>query len=279
MTSGISSGVVLVTGASSGIGAAICKILAAEGYVVYAASRRGTVPDEIGENPNVHPCVADVNNESDLGSLVAGIVGEHGRLDALVCNAGSGIAGPIDECSQDEIAYQMGTSFMGTVNTIKACMPVFRAQRHGRIITISSVAAVAPLPFQGYYSCAKASVLQLTKALAIEARGFGIQTCCILPGDVKTGFTSARKLAAKTQTCDSPYHEACLKAVESMARDEQVDGMEPEVIARAVAGQLRARRMRPELVPSLKYKILVCLIRLLPERFVLWVIGKMYACS
>lgn len=277
MTTSITSGkVVLVTGASSGIGAAICVNLARAGYVVYGVSRRGTVPDVAGECANVHPCIADVNSEQALAAVVQRIQMEQGRLDAVVCNAGSGVAGPIEECSSDEIAFQMGTTFMGTVNTIKACMPVFRAQKQGRIITVSSVAAVAPLPFQGYYSCAKASILQLTKALAIEAGPFGVQTCCILPGDVKTGFTGARRVCEITSTEASPYHDACRQAVQCMADDEQVEGMEPEVIARAVARQLTLRRMRPEVVPSLKYKLLVCLIRLLPERLVLRVIGWMY---
>lgn len=271
-----SNKVVLVTGASSGIGAAICMKLAGEGNIVYGVSRRGTVPDMAGACKSVFPCVADVNSEESLIAVVDRIVKEQGRLDAVVCNAGSGIAGPIEECSSDEISYQMGATFMGTVNTIKACMPIFRAQKHGRIITISSVAAIAPLPFQGYYSCAKASILQLTKALALEAGPFGIQTCCILPGDVKTGFTNARKVCKATSTEASPYHEACLDAVRSMTRDEQVEGMNPDVIANAVAHQLHLRRMRPEVVPSFKYKALVCLIRLLPERVVLWVIGKMY---
>lgn len=275
-TSTTSPKVVLVTGASSGIGAAICTNLVKEGNIVYGVSRRGTVPDMAEESKNLHPCVADVNSEEALTAVVRRIRNEQGRLDAVVCNAGSGIAGPVEECSADEIACQMGTTFMGTVNTIKACMPVFRAQNHGRIITISSVAAVAPLPFQGYYSCAKASILQLTKALGIEAEQFGVQTCCILPGDVKTGFTSARKVCEATAAESSPYHDACRKAVQSMARDEQVEGMEPETIARAVAHQLHLRRMRPEVVPSLKYKVLVWLIRLLPERLVLLVIGKMY---
>lgn len=267
---------VLVTGASSGIGAAICRRLIGEGYVVYGASRRGTAPEGLEDCPDMHPCVADVNSADALGSLVRGIIAEQGSLYAVVCNAGSGIAGAVEECSQEEIAWQMGTTFMGTVNTIKACMPFFRSQGQGRVVTISSVAAIAPLPFQGYYSCAKASILQLTKALAIEAAGFGVQTCCILPGDVKTGFTSARKLAGATALETSPYHESGLRAVQSMARDEQVDGMEPEVIARAVARELRSRRMSPEVVPSFKYKTLVWLLRLLPERLVLWVIGKMY---
>lgn len=269
--------VVLVTGGSSGIGAAICKLLAQNGMTVYTVSRSGALPQESQESDNIRACSADVNDPDALAAVVELILKEHGRLDAVVCNAGNGIAGSVEETSNDEIRYQMGTTFMGTINTIKACMPVFRSQKEGRVITISSVAALVPLPFQGYYSCAKAGILQMTKALALEAKEFGVQTCCILPGDVKTGFTRARKIAGAAVRKESPYFEACQRAVEAMAKDEQVDGMQPEVIAGAVLAQLRCRRMSPEKVPSLKYKVLVALIRILPERLVMYILGLMYS--
>lgn len=118
------TGVALVTGGSSGIGAAICRQLCSEGYTVYCLSRRGTAPEGMENTSLLVPCKADVNCASDLESVVSMIISKHGRLDAVVCNAGSGIAGPIEETTTEEINYQMGTTFMGTVNTIKACMPV-----------------------------------------------------------------------------------------------------------------------------------------------------------
>ncbi|MBQ6254234.1 MAG: SDR family NAD(P)-dependent oxidoreductase [Bacteroidales bacterium] len=267
---------VLLTGGSGGIGAATARLLAESGMTVYAASRSGKAPEASSGEGVIVPVVMDVNDEAAIASVVARIVAERGGLDAVVCNAGNGIAGPIEETSVEEIQAQFQTTFFGVVKTIDACLPIFRNQGRGRIVTVSSVAAVAPLPYQGFYSAVKAGILNLTKALAIETRRFGIQCCSVMPGDVRTGFTAARKVAAKAKDKDSPYYEHTVRGVEAMSKDER-EGMEPEVIGRAILRQLRARRMRPEVTPTFVYSLLVWMIRRFPQRVVLKVIGKMYS--
>ena len=267
---------VLVTGGSSGIGAATARLLADAGMVVYAASRSGKAPEGYSENVNIVPVVMDVNDSGAIAAVVERIVRERGSLDAVVCNAGNGIAGPLEETSVEEIEAQYSTTFYGVVKTAQACLPVFRRQGHGRVVAISSVAALAPLPFQGYYSCVKAGVMQFTKALAIETRRFGVQCCVVLPGDVRTGFTKARKVAAKAQEQSSPYRKQTDRAVAAMEKDEY-SGMAPEVIGRAVLRQLQRRRMRPEVTPTFLYSLLVFAIRRLPQSLVLKVIGWMYS--
>jgi NAD(P)-dependent dehydrogenase (short-subunit alcohol dehydrogenase family) len=267
---------VLVTGGSSGIGAATARLLADAGMVVYAASRSGKAPEGYSENVNMVPVVMDVNDSGAIAAVVERIVRERGSLDAVVCNAGNGIAGPLEETSVKEIEAQYSTTFYGVVKTAQACLPVFRRQGRGRVVAISSVAALAPLPFQGYYSCVKAGVMQFTKALAIETRRFGVQCCVVLPGDVRTGFTKARKVAAKAQELSSPYRKDTDRAVAAMEKDEY-SGMAPEVIGRAVLRQLQRRRMRPEVTPTFLYSLLVFAIRRLPQSLVLKVIGWMYS--
>ena len=268
--------VVLLTGGSSGIGAAAAKLLCEAGMTVYAASRSGKAPEGCSSDMDMHPVVMDVNDADAVAATVDRILAEQGRLDAVVCNAGNGIAGPVEETSVEEVEAQFGTTFYGVVKTIDACLPVFRKQGHGRVVTVSSVAAIAPLPYQGFYSAVKAGILNLTKALAIETRSFGIQCCSIMPGDVKTGFTAARKVALKAQDKDSPYHGQTVRGVEAMSKDE-MDGMKPEVIGRAILRQLRRRRMKPEVTPTFIYSLLVWAIRRLPQSFVLRIIGKMYS--
>ena len=140
------AGIVLLTGGSSGIGAAAALMLARSGMTVYAASRSGKAP----EHPLIVPVVMDVNDEKAVGDTVDRIVAEQGRLDAVVCNAGNGIAGAVEDTSVDEVRYQFETCFFGVVKTVGACLPVFRRQGHGRIITVSSVAAVIPIPYQTF---------------------------------------------------------------------------------------------------------------------------------
>lgn len=266
---------VLVTGGSSGIGAAAVNRMSRAGMAVYCASRSGRRPEGSPENPLVVPVVMDVNDRNAIDQVVERIVREQGHLDAVICCAGNGIAGPVEETSAEEVQMQFSTTYSGVLNTIQACVPLFRTQGFGKIVTISSIAALAPLPYQAFYSSAKAGILQLTKALAIELKPFGVQCCCILPGDVKTGFTKARRVAEKAQSEDSPYYARTIAAIKDMEHDE-LTGMSADRIAVSILKQLRCRSMSPEVVPGVAYKALVFLIRVLPERLVLSVIGKMY---
>ena len=268
--------VVLLTGGSSGIGAATASLLSEAGMTVFAASRSGKAPSGFPGGGEIVPIVMDVNDEVAIKKAIDGILARCGSLDAVVCNAGNGIAGPIEETSVSEVEEQFRTTFYGVVKTIQACLPVFREQGHGRVVTVSSVAAVAPLPYQGFYSAVKAAILNLTKALAIETKCFGIQCCTIMPGDVKTGFTAARRIAAKASSPESAYYQATRKGVEAMAKDE-TGGMAPEVIGRAVRRQLQKRKMDPEKTPTLLYSLLVWAIRRFPQGLVLKVLGRMYS--
>ena len=267
---------VLVTGGSSGIGAATVRLLTEAGFKVYAASRSGKAPEGSQGDPGIVPVVMDVNDADAIAAAVRRILDECGSLYAVVCNAGNGIAGPIEETSIEEVQAQFSTTFFGVVKTVQSCLPVFRHQGEGRVVTVSSVAAVAPLPYQGFYSSAKAAILQMTKALSIETKDFGVQACCIMPGDVRTGFTKARKVALKARDKDSPYYEGTLRGVAAMEKDEN-GGMEPEVIGRAIVRQLRKKKMKPEVTPTALYGLLVWAIRRFPQSLVLYVLKKMYS--
>ena len=128
--------VALITGGSSGIGAATALTLAKAGIKVYAASRRGTTPVE---HPLVVPVRLDINDEAGTEKVVADIVNADGRLDAVVCNAGAGIYGPVENTTDAEVREQFETTYFGSLKTIRTCIPVFRKQGCGRIITITSV--------------------------------------------------------------------------------------------------------------------------------------------
>ena len=262
--------IVLLTGGSSGIGAAAALMLARSGMTVYAASRSGKAP----AHPQIVPIVMDVNDEAAVKQAVGRIVAEQGRLDAVVCNAGNGIAGSVEDTSIEEARYQFETCFFGAVRTIDACLPVFRKQGYGRIITVSSVAAVIPIPYQTFYSSVKAALLMYTRALSLEVKPFGLQCCSILPGDTKTGFTGARKYVEKAYS--GAYAERMSRSVAKMEKDEQ-NGMSPDVIARAILRQLRRRNMRPHVTPRLDYKAIEILSRILPTRLMLWIVGLLYA--
>ena len=263
---------VLLTGGSSGIGAATALYLAKNGIKVYAGSRRGTVTES---HPNIIPVKLDVNDADTTKLVVERILQEEGRLDAVICNAGAGIYGPLEGTSEKEAREQFETTFFGSLKTIEACLPVFRKQNFGRIITVTSVMAVLQLPFQSLYSSAKAALLSLSQSLSLELKGTGIQCCSILPGDVSTGFTSARKKTEAAQKEDSPYKEWMEKNLAKIEKDE-LGGMSPDVIAKAIFRQLRRRHMKVRVIPRLDYKAVGFLVRILPAKFVLAVIRLIY---
>lgn len=260
--------IVLVTGGSRGIGAAIAERLAAAGDIVYAASRSGKAP----EVPGVHPLVMDVNSQEQINAGIAAIMEAHGRLDAVVVNAGNGIAGPIEEFSEADVRYQFETCFFGAVKTINACVPILRKQGQGRIIAVTSFAALAPLPYQGMYSSAKAALEMAVMDYAVELAPFGVQCGCVLPGDTATGFTAARKFSVKE---DSPYKERFTKCMDKVSKDE-LGGVSPDVVAKAVQHQLDRRKMRLKVVPGVDYALLAVLVKFLPQRTVNWVMGLLY---
>lgn len=269
--------IVLLTGGSAGIGLATAEYLMKQGYTVYAASRRGSenIEDPFSGGRIIGLC-ADVTIPESLETAVNRIVEEQGELSAVICNAGNGIAGAVEDTSLEEARYQMETNFFGVLNTVKACLPVFREQKHGKIIAISSVAAVAPIPFQGFYSASKSAIMLLMQSLSMEMKPYNVHCTCILPGDVKTDFTASRKYTEASSLPSSEYTDAMKAAVQTMEKDEQ-NGMKPIVIAKAIAKVLQKEKPNPVVVPHITYKLLYLLIKLLPTRLKIWVISKLYS--
>ena len=268
--------VVLITGASAGIGLAAAVQMMNKGIKVYAASRRGGISQKAsnGVGELVHVTM-DVNNETEIAAVVAQILKENKSLDAVICNAGFGIAGSIEDSSSEEIKSQFETNFFGAVKTIQACLPVFRAQGYGKIITTSSVAAVVPIPFQAFYSASKAALSVFMQALAMEVKPFGIQCCIVLPGDTKTDFTSARKYTEASQCTKSAYFEKMKVSVGKMEKDEQ-NGMTPDSIATEMVNQVTRKNMNIVVIPGFQYKVICWLFNRLPTKVSLWIVGMLY---
>ena len=262
-------GTVLLSGGSSGIGAAASRMLAEEGFRVYALSRRGTAP----EHPLIVPVKADINDESAVKDAVASIIRQEGKIDVLVCNAGNGIAGSIEETPVQDAKGQFETCYFGALRLIREVLPYMRERKSGKIITVASVGAIIPLPFQAHYSAVKSATLSMTEALSLEVKPFGIQCSCILPGDAKTGFTAARKTFGKE---NGPYSEKLKSSVSKMEKDEQ-QGMSPEKIASQIVKQAKSKHLKPVVTPGLQYKAINMLYAILPRRLALKIIGMLYA--
>lgn len=163
--------VVLITGASSGAGQSTARLLSQRGYQVFGTSRNLTVAEHI---PDVEMLALDVRADDSVGACIDAVTQRAGRLDILVNNAGYELAGALEEVSVDEAKAQFETNFFGIVRMVKAVLPVMRRQKHGQIITISSLSGISPIPFMGIYSASKFAVEGYTEGLPHELKPFGI---------------------------------------------------------------------------------------------------------
>lgn len=269
---------ILLTGGSAGIGLATSKMLMDKGYRVYSGSRRGggeSVKSSIS-NGEIIPIKLDVNDEKTLDEVIKKIIEENGDLYAVISNAGNGIAGAVENTSAEEAKYQLETNFFGAVKTIRACLPQFRKQKSGKIIAVTSVAGIIPIPFQAFYSAAKAAYQIYMEALAMEVKPFGIQCCTILPGDTKTDFTASRKYTEESQNKNSPYYKQMKIAVGKMEKDEQ-NGMSPDVIAKSIVNQIERNKMKSRVIPGFQYKAICAISGWLPNSWRLKLINMVYS--
>ena len=258
--------VALVTGASSGIGYAICGRLLREGCTVYGLSRRGTAPE------GVTGLSADVTDSAAVDAAVKEVFEREGRIDILVAAAGFGISGPVEFTTDEQAEKQMNVNFLGQFACIRAVLPVMRKQHSGSIVCVSSIAGVMAIPYQSFYSASKAAVNSLALSLRNEVKGFGIKVTAVLPGDTATGFTDAREKEA----AGNEVYPNCGSAVASMEKDER-GGMTPEAVADVICRTALRSNPAPLIIAGCKYKAFDLLFRLLPARLSYAVIGMMYS--
>jgi NAD(P)-dependent dehydrogenase (short-subunit alcohol dehydrogenase family) len=225
--------VVLITGASAGIGRASADRLHRAGWTVVGASRRGTSPGGWA------PLVMDVDDDGSVADGVASVLREHGRLDAVVACAGWGLAGPVEQTPIAEAKEQMETNFWGAVRLVQAALPAMRATGTGRLVLISSIGGVIGIPFQAFYSASKFAMEGYAESLAYEVAPFDISVTLVQPGNVRTDFTASRKDVKPPD--DDPYAAVVTTAITKMERDE-ANGVAPEAAAAVLQRVLESAR-------------------------------------
>ena len=226
--------VVLITGASAGLGRATADLLASEGWTVVGASRRGT------GGQGWAGITIDVDSDESVRAGVAAAIAEHGRIDAVVAAAGWGLAGPVEATSIDEARAQVETLFWGVVRVVNELLPHFREQGGGRIVALSSIGGLIGIPFQAYYSAGKFALEGWAEAMAYEVAPFDITVTLVEPGNFKTDFTDSRRRAARSLP---EYATAYDHAVAAMEDDER-NGAAPLDVAKVISQQLNAKKPR-----------------------------------
>ena len=262
--------VVLLTGGTSGIGLAAAEKFASRGWKVYELSRREASSAAGG----VH-LRADLADRGSLEAAVAEVLRREGRIDALVNNAGMGIFGAAETTAESAMRRQFEVNFFGTVNLTQLVLPIMRGQGGGRIVNIASCAAFFPLPFQSFYSAAKAALVAWSRALSGEVAPFKIGVTVICPGDIKTGFTAARVSGRmKGGSGAALYDKAERHALDKAAESEQ-RGLDPEIVAEEIV-RFAERKGPLVAIPGWQYALLDRLARLLPRTLVSRLIAKLY---
>jgi NAD(P)-dependent dehydrogenase (short-subunit alcohol dehydrogenase family) len=206
--------VVLVTGASSGIGQAIAHRLAAGGWRVFGTSRHQT-----NATGGIDMLPMDVDNDNSVASAVAMLMEKTGRLDAAVNNAGWALMGPVEDTPIADARAQMETNFFGVLRVCRAVLPIMRERRAGHIVNISSLAGVFGMPFSGIYSASKFAVEGLSESLRLETRRYGIQVVLVEPGDTRSQLPVRRRTVQPVRHA-SAYQEIFDRFQAKQARDE-----------------------------------------------------------
>ena len=256
------SKVVLITGASSGIGRAIATFLAKKKYIVYGTSRN----PKAKERDDFKIIALDVLNTESIQKAVELIISKQGRLDVLINNAGMGITGPIEDTPTDKMRAVFNTNLFGAIDVMKAVLPQMRKQKYGLIINITSIAGYMGLPFRGLYSATKGALELITEATNMEVQQFGIRVVNVAPGDFATNIAASRYHTPVFK--NSAYKENYQLNLDLM--DAHVDsGMNPLVMAEVVHKIMTTKNPRIHYkVGGFMEKFSIVLKRILP--------GKLY---
>jgi NAD(P)-dependent dehydrogenase (short-subunit alcohol dehydrogenase family) len=261
---------VLVTGCSSGIGAATAARLAESGWTVYATARR---PETLAglEAKGCRILELDVVDEASRQAAVDAVVAAEGAVGVLVNNAGYSQSGAVESVPDERVRAQFETNVFAPLALCRLVLPGMREQGWGKVVNVSSMGGRLTFPGGGWYHASKHALEALSDALRYELRGFGIDVIVIEPGLIRTRFgsTVARELGAAT-TVDGPYADFN-KDVGEITEGVYERGFlarlggPPEAVAEKIEAALDARRPRARYTVTPSARVLLTLRALLPD--------------
>ncbi|VXC19038.1 oxidoreductase [Aeromicrobium sp. 9AM] len=237
---------VLITGCSSGIGEATAARLSKSGWTVYATARRPETLDALAAG-GCRALALDVTSEDSMTTAVDTVLGEAGRIDALVNNAGYSQSGAVETLDLDDVRRQFETNVFGLVRMCQLVLPSMRQKGSGRIVNISSMGGRLVFPGGGAYHATKYAVEALSDALRFEVAGFGVKVVIVEPGLITTNFENAA-VASMAGNDDGPYAEfnaEVAKATKEVyAGPMRHLGGGPDAVAKVIERSLTTRRPR-----------------------------------
>ncbi len=231
--------VVLVTGASAGIGKETARFLANKGYTVYGAARRVEKMQDI-KNAGVKVLQMDVTNDASMVKGIEELVKAEGRIDVLINNAGFGSYGTVEDVSMADAKYQMEVNVFGLARLTQLVLPYMRKQHYGKVVNVTSIGGKIVTPLGGWYHASKFAVEALSDALRMEVRPFGIDVIVIEPGGVKSEWSGIAGENMKKVSGNTVYKDFANKAA-ALFEQFEPKGAEPSVIAELILKSITAK--------------------------------------
>lgn len=256
--------VVLVTGASSGIGKETAKLLVQKGYTVYGASRRvEKMADLKAEGVNL--LEMDVTDEASMVAGVNKILQNESRIDILINNAGYGSFGALEDVPMSEAKYQFEVNIFGLARLTQLVLPSMRKQHSGRIINVSSIGGSLGEPHGSWYHATKYAVEGLSDCLRMEVKQFGIDVVIIKPGAILTEWNTIAREKLLEVSGGTDYKAMATKHAKLMATSDKSASL-PIVVAKTIVRSVVDRRPKTRYATGGGAKIILFVRRILSDR-------------
>ncbi|MBS1662362.1 MAG: SDR family NAD(P)-dependent oxidoreductase [Bacteroidetes bacterium] len=256
--------VVLITGASSGMGREMAQLLSKNDFTVYAAARRTKRMEDLTKT-GIHTLAMDVTDETSMTTGIKQIIANEGRIDALINNAGFGSYGSIEEVPAEDARHQLEVNVFGAARLIQLVLPYMRAQHSGRIINISSIGGKVAMPLGGWYHASKFALEALSDSLRAEVGQFGIDVVVIEPGGVKSEWADIAVENGLKNSGNGVYGPMVRKFA-GMQKSFANRLPEPKIIADIVLKAILARRPKTRYVAGFMARPMLAMRKLLSDR-------------
>lgn len=253
--------IIVITGGTKGIGKELVKLFSPDNTVINLARSCGDGENEI---------VCDVTNEAQVKTAFETIKARFGKIDVLVNNAGYGLSGAIEMLPTEKLDEQFAVNLSGVQRCLRYALPLMG--KGGRVVNVSSVCAIFPLPYRGMYCASKAALSSMTFALREELRPVGIRVTAICPGDTKTSFSANRDKVFDT---NARYGDRIKKADDRISARED-KRMSPERVGKKIAKLISKGSYKPFYIVGAKYKLLYAAYRVVPLSVILRCTGGMF---
>ncbi|MCB1049661.1 MAG: SDR family NAD(P)-dependent oxidoreductase [Acidobacteria bacterium] len=256
--------VILITGASSGMGKVTAQALIQTGHIVYAAARTVENMKDLAIAGG-HIIQMDVAKSDEAARAVEQVLAEQGRIDVLWNNAGFGLYGPVEEVDLDKARYQFEVNLFGLAAMTQAVLPHMRAQRAGLIINTSSMGGKIYTPLGAWYHATKHALEGWSDCLRLELKEFGIKVVILEPGLIETGFADGVKHHFAPEAAHGPY-QRMVKALLKSAENGSLKGSDPSLIAKTIQKIIQAKNPKTRYLVGAMAKPLVAIRYLCGDR-------------